>query len=103
MGQILHGSTKTTHAVRTELQRSQASASELSRRFGINEKTVRKWRSRQTVEDEPMKGRWYGLGCQPASWSRAQRRPSLELGGLRGRNEGELARVKVAVAALRWL
>ncbi|MCZ0736813.1 IS481 family transposase [Phreatobacter sp. AB_2022a] len=54
MGQVLHGSATTTHAVRTELQRSQASAAELARRFGINEKTVRKWRSRQTVEDEPM-------------------------------------------------
>lgn len=51
------GSTReptTKHAVRTELQRSQASAAELARRFGINEKTVRKWRSRETVDDEPM-------------------------------------------------
>lgn len=54
MGQVLHGSAKTTHAVRAELQRSQASSAELARRFGINEKTVRKWRSRRTVEDEPM-------------------------------------------------
>lgn len=54
MGQILHGSAKTTHAVRAELQRSQAPAAELARRFGINEKTVRKWRSRRSVEDEPM-------------------------------------------------
>src|SRR3546814_8618743 len=54
MGQVLHGSAKTTHAVRAELQRSQASAAQLARRFGINEKTVRKWRCRETVEDEPM-------------------------------------------------
>lgn len=54
MGQVLHGSAKTTHAVRAELQRSQASSAELARRFGINEKTVRKWRSRRTVVDEPM-------------------------------------------------
>jgi len=54
MGQVLHGSAKTTHAVRAELQRSQASSAELARRFGINEKTVRKWRSRRTVDDEPM-------------------------------------------------
>jgi DNA-binding transcriptional regulator YiaG len=45
MGQVLHGSATTTHVVRAELQRSQASAAELARRFGINEKTVRKWRS----------------------------------------------------------
>src|SRR3546814_18513842 len=54
MGQVLHGSDKTTHAVRAELQRSQASAAQLARRFGINEKTVRKWRCRETVADEPM-------------------------------------------------
>ena len=54
MGQVLHGSAKTTHAVRAELQRSKAPAAELARRYGINEKTVRKWRSRSTVADEPM-------------------------------------------------
>jgi transposase-like protein len=54
MGQVLHGSAKTTHAVRGELQRSQASAAQLAKRFGINEKTVIKWRNRQSVEDLPM-------------------------------------------------
>ncbi|EAS51420.1 integrase/transposase [Aurantimonas manganoxydans SI85-9A1] len=54
MGPVLHGSAKTTHAVRAELQRSQASSAELARRFGINQKTVRNWRSRALVEDEPM-------------------------------------------------
>lgn len=54
MGQVLHGSAKTTYAVRAELQRSQASSAELARRYGLNEKTVRKWRSRDTVEDKPM-------------------------------------------------
>lgn len=51
MGQILHGSATTTHAVRAAIQRSQASASELSRTYGINPKTVLKWRKRATVED----------------------------------------------------
>ncbi len=54
MGQILYGSATTTHAVRAELQRSQASAAQLARRFEINEKTVRKWRARPAVEDAPM-------------------------------------------------
>src|SRR5215213_5083037 len=54
MGQILHGSAKTTHAIRGELQRSQASVASLAKRFGINEKTVLKWRHRQSVEDMPM-------------------------------------------------
>ena len=54
MGQVLHGSAKTTHAVRAELQRSQASVAQLARRYGINEKTVIKWRHRASVEDLPM-------------------------------------------------
>ena len=54
MGQILHGSAKTTHAIRGELQRSQASVASLAKRFSINEKTVLKWRKRQSVEDMPM-------------------------------------------------
>ena len=54
MGQILHGSAKTTHAIRGELQRSQASVASLARKYGINEKTVLKWRHRQSVEDKPM-------------------------------------------------
>ncbi|MDQ1199110.1 hypothetical protein QE435_004867 [Rhizobium sp. SORGH_AS 787] len=54
MGQFLHGSAKTTYAIRAELQRSKASAAALARRYGINEKTVRKWRSRPSVEDDAM-------------------------------------------------
>ena len=46
MGQICHGSATTTHAVRAAIQRSQASAAELSRTYGINPKTVLKWRKR---------------------------------------------------------
>ena len=51
MGQIRHGSATTTHAVRAAIQRSQASAAELSRTYGINPKTVLKWRKRATIED----------------------------------------------------
>jgi len=54
MGQALHGSAKTTHAIRGELQRSQASVAHLARKYGINEKTVLKWRKRQSIEDMPM-------------------------------------------------
>lgn len=54
MGQFLHGSAKTTHAIRAELQRSKAPTATLARRYGINEKTVRKWRSRRGVEDDAM-------------------------------------------------
>ena len=54
MGAFLHGSAKTTHAMRAELQRSQASVASLARKYGIDEKTVLKWRQRQSVEDMPM-------------------------------------------------
>jgi transposase-like protein len=51
MVQVRHGSATTTHAVRAAIQRSQASLAQLSREFGINPKTVTKWRKRATVED----------------------------------------------------
>ena len=54
MGQVLHGSAKTTHAVGAELQRSEASVAALAERFGINPKTVLKWRKRASVEDSRM-------------------------------------------------
>jgi len=54
MGQVLHGSAKTTHAIGAELQRSKASVASLAKKYAINEKTVLKLRSRQSVEDKPM-------------------------------------------------
>ena len=51
MGQVRHGCTTTTPAVRAAIQRSQASLAQLSRELGINPKTVAKWRKRATVED----------------------------------------------------
>lgn len=44
MGQVLHGSATTTEAVRREIQHSQASLRTLARRYGINQKTVAKWK-----------------------------------------------------------
>ncbi|GLQ84204.1 hypothetical protein GCM10007872_11120 [Gluconobacter sphaericus NBRC 12467] len=52
MGQRRHGSATTTYAVRAAIQRSQASLASLSKEFGINPKTVAKWRKRQSVEDQ---------------------------------------------------
>jgi len=40
MGQILHGSATTTHAIRAEIFRSDASIAKLAKRYGINPKTV---------------------------------------------------------------
>jgi len=54
MGQILHGSARTTAAVRRAIQRRQESVQALAVRHGINPKTVAKWRKRATVTDAPM-------------------------------------------------
>ncbi len=54
MGQVLHGSATTTHAIRALIQRSKTSNAALSRELGINVKTVVKWRKRDRVEDTQM-------------------------------------------------
>lgn len=54
MGQVLHGSAKTTHAIRAAIQRSKATIAELAEKYDLNPKTVMKWRRRQSVEDMPM-------------------------------------------------
>jgi transposase InsO family protein len=53
MGQVLHGSATTTEAVRRAIQGSQASLRALARHYGINPKTVAKWRKRRTTADQP--------------------------------------------------
>ena len=54
MGQVLHGSATTTHAVRAAIQRSKASISQLAKQYHVNPKTVQKWRKRKSVEDAAM-------------------------------------------------
>ena len=51
MGQVLHGSATTTEAVRRAIQHSQASLRQLARRYGINPKTVAKWKKRASTAD----------------------------------------------------
>ena len=53
MGQVLHGSATTTEAVRRAIQHSQESLRALARRYGINPKTVAKWKRRTSVTDLP--------------------------------------------------
>ena len=53
MGQVLHGSATTTEAVRRAIQDSQESLRVLARRYGINPKTVAKWKKRKSVKDRP--------------------------------------------------
>ena len=54
MGQVLHGSATTTHSIRAAIQRSTAPLKELAAQYGLNQKTVAKWRKRDSVEDAPM-------------------------------------------------
>jgi transposase InsO family protein len=51
MGQVHHGSATTTAAVRRAIQHSQESLRGLASRYGINPKTVAKWRKRTSVSD----------------------------------------------------
>jgi transposase-like protein len=53
VGQVLHASATTTEAVRRAIQHSQESLSALARRYGINPKTVAKWKKRTAVADLP--------------------------------------------------
>ena len=50
----LHGSARTTPRVRAELQASKEATGVLAARYGLNPKTVTKWRKRTTTADQPM-------------------------------------------------
>jgi DNA-binding transcriptional regulator YiaG len=50
----LHGSARTTPRIRAELQASQEATGVLAARYGLNAKTVTKWRKRTTTADQPM-------------------------------------------------
>jgi transposase InsO family protein len=54
MGQVLHSSATTTEAVRRAIQSSQASIRTLAKQYGINPKTVAKWKKRSHTQDVPM-------------------------------------------------
>src|SRR4051794_25664487 len=50
----LHGSARTTPRVRAELQAAQGATRALAARYGLNPKTIAKWRRRTTTADRPM-------------------------------------------------
>ena len=54
MGQVLHGSARTTEAVRRAIQLRQESVRALARRHGVSPTTVQKWRKRTTTVDARM-------------------------------------------------
>jgi len=51
MGQVLHNSATTTQTVRRAIQNSQESLITLAKRYGINQKTVAKWKKLTSVDD----------------------------------------------------
>jgi transposase-like protein len=53
VGQVLHGSATTKGAIRRAIQHSQESLRALAQRYGINQKTVAKWKKRASVADLP--------------------------------------------------
>jgi transposase InsO family protein len=54
MGQLLHGSARTTAVVRRAIQQSQESIAKLADRYDVNPKTIAKWKKRSGVQDAPM-------------------------------------------------
>jgi hypothetical protein len=54
MGQVLHRCARTTEAVRRAIQHSQKSLNDLAEQYGINPKTVAKWKKRGDANDAPM-------------------------------------------------
>lgn len=54
MGQILHSCASTTEATRRAIQSSQESIRTLATQYGINPKTVAKWKKRTHITDMPM-------------------------------------------------
>lgn len=54
MGQLLHKCATTTEKTRREIQLSKEKIATLARRFGVNRKTIAKWKNRTTTNDTPM-------------------------------------------------
>jgi hypothetical protein len=53
MGQVLHGSARTTEVVRRAIQHSQESLRVLAKRHGVNLKAIAKWKKRRSTADLP--------------------------------------------------
>ena len=54
MASVLHGSARTTPRIRAELKAAQAPARLLASQYGLNVKTVLKWRNRAETTDARM-------------------------------------------------
>jgi hypothetical protein len=54
MGSVVHGCARATPCLRAKFQASKESTRALATRYGLNPKTVKKWRGRTTTADAPM-------------------------------------------------
>ncbi|ACE06311.1 hypothetical protein Aasi_0952 [Candidatus Amoebophilus asiaticus 5a2] len=54
MGQLLHKCARTTEKIRREIQLSKESIATLATRYGVNRKTIAKWKNRTSCQDTPM-------------------------------------------------
>ena len=63
MGQVLHGSATTQQAIRRAMQHSQESLRPLAKRYGIDQKTVAKWKSRDSVALPPNHATYFAFPC----------------------------------------
>jgi transposase-like protein len=54
MGQLLHKCARTTEKTRREIQLSKESIATLARQYGVNRKTIAKWKNRTSCQDVPM-------------------------------------------------
>jgi hypothetical protein len=80
MGQLLHGSARTTAAVRRAIQYRQESRAKLASRDDLRSKTVAKWKKRTQVHDAPRgpkQPRSTGLTVAEEALMVAFRKPTL--------------------------
>jgi len=54
MGQVLHKCARTTQSVRKDIQLSKESIGALAEKYGVNPKTIVKWKKRDFTEDAPL-------------------------------------------------
>ena len=53
MAQVLHGARHTPEAIRRAVRHSEESLRALAKRYGIDQRTVAKWKKRKTIVDLP--------------------------------------------------
>jgi transposase-like protein len=106
-GQVLHGSATTTEAVRRAIQHSQESLRALARRYGVNPKTIAKWKARSSVSDlptGPREPRSTALSVEEEAWS-SPSEGKFAVAQLVDKANTQTARafLEALVAAVPWL